>query len=150
MGATEKSTRNERFIMILQVGVKALIKNDKGQYLFLRRSERMEAETEPHWDIPGGRIDPTERLEQALAREIAEETNLTLSGVPQLIAAQDILVPAKDLHVVRLTYVANAHGEIAVSDEHQEYAWMTQDEALASHLDPYIREVFGQKLDNIA
>ena len=149
MGATEKSTRNERFIMILQVGVKALIKNDKGQYLFLRRSERMEAETEPHWDIPGGRIDPTERLEQALAREIAEETNLTLSGVPQLIAAQDILVPAKDLHVVRLTYVANAHGEIAVSDEHQEYAWMTQDEALASHLDPYIREVFGQKLDNI-
>lgn len=150
MGATEKSTRNERFIMILQVGVKALIKNDKGQYLFLRRSERMQAETEPHWDIPGGRIDPAERLEQALAREIAEETNLTLSGVPQLIAAQDILVPAKDLHVVRLTYVANAHGEIAVSDEHQEYAWMTQDEALASHLDPYIREVFGQKLDNIA
>ena len=136
--------------MILQVGVKALIKNDKGQYLFLRRSERMEAEIEPHWDIPGGRIDSTERLEQALAREIAEETNLTLSGVPQLIAAQDILVPAKDLHVVRLTYVANAHGEIAVSDEHQEYAWMTQDEALASHLDPYIREVFGQKLDNIA
>ena len=52
--------------MILQVGVKALIKNDKGQYLFLRRSERMQAETEPHWDIPGGRIDPTERLEQAL------------------------------------------------------------------------------------
>lgn len=135
--------------MILQVGVKALIKNDKGRYLFLRRSERMQAETEPHWDIPGGRIDPAERLEQALAREIAEETNLTLSGVPQLIAAQDILVPAKDLHVVRLTYVANAHGEIAVSDEHQEYAWMTQDEALASHLDPYIREVFGQKLDNI-
>ena len=136
--------------MILLVGVKALIKNDKGQYLFLRRSKRMEAETEPHWDIPGGRIDPTERLEQALAREIAEETNLTLSGVPQLIAAQDILVPVKDLHGVRLTYVANAHGEIAVSDEHQEYAWMTQDEALASHLDPYIREVFGQKLDNIA
>ena len=135
--------------MILQVGVKALIKNGKGQYLFSRRSERMEAEIEPHWDIPGGRIDPAERLEQALAREIAEETNLTLSGVPQLIAAQDILVPAKDLHVVRLTYVANAHGEIAVSDEHQEYAWMTQDEALASHLDPYIREVFGQKLDNI-
>ena len=150
MGATEKSTRNERFIMILQVGVKALIKNDKGQYLFLRRSERMQAETEPHWDIPGGRIDPAERLEQALAREIAEETNLTLSGVPQLIAAQDILVPAKDLHVVRLTYVANAHGEIAVSDEHQEYVWMTNEEALASHLDPYIREVFEQKLDDIA
>ena len=96
--------------MILQVGVKALIKNDKGQYLFLRRSERMEAEIEPHWDIPGGRIDSTERLEQALAREIAEETNLTLSGVPQLIAAQDILVPAKDLHVVRLTYLVSVGG----------------------------------------
>ena len=133
--------------MILQVGVKALIKNDKGQYLFLRRSERMEAETEPHWDIPGGRIDPTERLEQALAREIAEETNLTLSGVPQLIAAQDILVPAKDLHVVRLTYLVSVGGgTIVISHEHGEYRWMDRDEALASHLDPYIREIFEQKI----
>lgn len=136
--------------MILQVGVKALIKNDAGQYLFLRRSERMQAETEPHWDIPGGRIDPTERLRVALAREIMEETGMELTGVPLLIAAQDIMVEAKDLHVVRLTYVASARGEITVSDEHQEHVWMTKEEALASHLDPYIREVFEQRLDNIA
>lgn len=136
--------------MILQVGIKALIKNDAGQYLFLRRSERMQAETEPHWDIPGGRIDPTERLQVALAREIMEETGMELTDEPRLVAAQDIMVEAKDLHVVRLTYVANARGEITVSDEHQEHVWMTRDEALASHLDPYIREVFEQKLDNIA
>lgn len=136
--------------MILQVGVKALIKNDAGQYLFLRRSERMQAETEPHWDIPGGRIDPTERLQVALAREIMEETGMELTDEPRLVAAQDIMVEAKDLHVVRLTYVASAHGEITVSNEHQEHVWMTQDEALASHLDPYIREVLEYKFDNIA
>lgn len=136
--------------MVLQVGVKALIKNDAGQYLFLRRSERMQAETEPHWDIPGGRIDPTEQLQVALAREIMEETGMELTDEPRLVAAQDIMVEARDLHVVRLTYVASAHGEIAVSDEHQEHVWMTKEEALASHLDPYIREVFEQGLDNIA
>ena len=97
--------------MILQVGVKALIKNDAGQYLFLRRSERMQAEIEPHWDIPGGRIDPTERLPVALAREIMEETGMELTDEPRLVAAQDIMVEAKDLHVVRLTYVANARGD---------------------------------------
>ncbi len=128
--------------MNLQVGVKALIKNDKQQYLFLRRAELMQTETEPYWDIPGGRIDPTERLEQALDREIREETQLTLSGVPKLIAAQDIIVPTKDLHVVRLTYIAIADGDIVISGEHGEYYWMTQAEAIASHLDPYIREVF--------
>jgi ADP-ribose pyrophosphatase YjhB (NUDIX family) len=62
--------------MKLQVGVKALIQNSSGKYLLLRRAKTMVNETETHWDIPGGRIEPEEGLQNALRREIAEETGL--------------------------------------------------------------------------
>jgi 8-oxo-dGTP diphosphatase len=127
--------------MILQVGVKALIQNDAGKYLFIRRVRTMDNETEPHWDIPGGRIKPEEELTAALAREIDEETGMTLEGTPDLLAAQDIIPPGRNLHVVRLTYRAHAKGEPKLSQEHQELSWMTREEALDANLDKYIREI---------
>lgn len=127
--------------MLLQVGVKILIENEAGEMLFLRRAQTMSGETRPHWDIPGGRIDPSESLMQALAREVQEETGMTLVDNPVLLAAQDIFVSEKDFHTVRLTYRGHASGEVKISDEHSEYIWMNVDEALTSELDPYTREV---------
>ena len=91
--------------MNLQVGVKALIKNSKDEYLFMRRSTILATDvSEPSWDIPGGRIESNEYLPEALKREIQEEVGYEIQSTPMLIAAQDIFVPAKELHVVRLTY----------------------------------------------
>lgn len=129
--------------MKLQVGVKALIENSDGKYLFMRRSRTLDRETETHWDIPGGRIEPEEALSEGLAREINEETGLTLQGIPTLLAAQDIFVSSADLHVVRLTYVAQAKGNLNLSDEHEEHAWMSIEQAMASNLDPYIAKILS-------
>lgn len=127
--------------MKLQVGVKALIQNKDGNYLFLRRSQSFNDEAEPHWDIPGGRIEPEEALTTALEREILEETGLTIDADVKLVAAQDIFVPAAELHVVRLTYIAKGSGDAALSHEHQDTKWMSPGEALATNIDPYTREV---------
>jgi 8-oxo-dGTP pyrophosphatase MutT (NUDIX family) len=136
---------------VLQVGIKALIQNEAGKYLFIRRDPAKYPETDAHWDIPGGRIDPSERLAEALAREISEETGLVLTGAPKLLAAQDIMVSSKDLHVVRLTYTSNASGQINLGDEHLEYAWMSREKALADNLDRHVRELIENNLnDNLA
>lgn len=58
--------------MKLQVGVKALIKNTSNQYLFLHRSKTTPGATKTYWDIPGGRIEPEEALDDALKREILD------------------------------------------------------------------------------
>ncbi|HCR55719.1 TPA: hypothetical protein DIV49_01995 [Candidatus Saccharibacteria bacterium] len=129
--------------MKLQIGVKALIKNKDGEYLFLRRVEAMDTESTPHLDIPGGRIEVDEPLEQALAREIREETGLSLLAVHKLLAAQDIFVNAKNVRVVRLTYVAKAEGKVVLSNEHSDYAWLTIENAMQANLDPYVREVLA-------
>ena len=131
--------------MNLQVGVKVLLKNEKNEYLFLRRSEVMEHGGERVWDIPGGRIEPTETLFDALTREVKEETGMTLERDVLLCGAQDIMVTEKDLHVVRLTYKSTANGEITLSDEHDEYMWceINNLRSIGDTIDPYLRSLIS-------
>lgn len=125
--------------MKLQVGVKVLIEND-GQYLLLERAGVMPTDNGWYWDIPGGRINEGEPLLEALAREVLEETGMTLTGNPELFMAQDIFVDAKGLHVVRLTYRGSASGNVVLSDEHQSYKWVGEEELLSDSIDPYLKK----------
>jgi len=59
-----------------EVGVVVCL-NDEQQFLILRRSAM--DEREGSWTIPGGHIDPEDSsIEQGAARELKEETNLTV------------------------------------------------------------------------
>lgn len=128
--------------MQLQIGVKVLIKNSEGAFLFLKRSQLLSTDTENSWDIPGGRISPDESLKDALVREVFEEIHHTLINEPVLVAAQDIFVDAKDLHVVRLTYTtAEDIPAIALSDEHADYSWRRLDGIDDMNIEPYLKAV---------
>ncbi len=130
--------------IVLQVGVKALLKNKEGKYLLLKRSKDKYKEVHNLWDIPGGRIDPGTPLMENLKREILEETQLSLIDQPRLVAAQDILkVPAR--HVVRLTYVGTIDGDPQLDQqEHVDYKWVTVGELKTIEgLDSYITEVIN-------
>lgn len=131
--------------MKLQIGVKVLIKNSYNQYLFIKRTELMQNEAEVSWDIPGGRIKPEESLEKALQREVNEELGVDLSDTTsKLLNAQDIFVPAKDLHVVRLTYGLDADlKSISLSNEHQDFRWIAADQIDSLHIEPFLRETLN-------
>lgn len=115
--------------IILQVGVKALLKNKEGKFLLLHRSlEKYPEVTKNRWDIVGGRIDPGSDLMTNLDREIMEETGQKMTSPAKLIAAQDIL-RVKGKHIVRLTYIAEIDGEITIDpEEHDDYRWFNLDE----------------------
>ncbi len=115
-----------------------LLTNKKGEFLLLKRSEKY-AGVGGMWDIPGGRITPGTTLIKNLAREIKEETGLTLGKEVTLLGAQDILrVPGR--HVVRLTYEARAKGEVALSDEHVAFKWVSLEDLRRTRgLDAYLR-----------
>lgn len=125
--------------MELQVGVKVLLKNKEGEYLLMRRSE-YEKRGAGKWDIAGGRIEAGTQLMENLAREVKEETGLTLEGEPKLLAAQDIIWP--DRHVVRITYIADVDGEPRLGPEHSEYKWFTYEEMKTfDKMDDYIKKL---------
>ncbi|HEY4488868.1 MAG TPA: NUDIX domain-containing protein [Candidatus Paceibacterota bacterium] len=120
--------------MTLQVGVKVLLRNPEGKILLLKRCEEKYGKTNGAWDIVGGRIDPGFTLLDNLKREVTEETNLSITSEPRLIAAQDI-IPNDERHIVRLTYVAETVGEPELdTTENTEYKWLTFSE-LVQHTD---------------
>lgn len=118
----------------------------QGQLLFIKRSELLQNESEVSWDIPGGRIEPHETLVEGLRREVREELGVDLEGTPQLVNAQDIFVPAKNLHVVRLTYVLDVNIDstaLRLSDEHQDIAWLSLHEAIRVNTEPFLSQTLA-------
>lgn len=135
----------------LQVGVKVVLKNDKGEILLLRRNPIKYPEIGPKWDIVGGRIDIGKPLIENLKREVQEETKLLILGEPNLLYAQDILNIEKfpGRHVVRLTYLANTEGIPVIDAESLEFSWFSIEQILkipVEQLDQYFKEVLDKKL----
>jgi 8-oxo-dGTP pyrophosphatase MutT (NUDIX family) len=54
----------------------ACIRDDQGRVLVLRRQGEQEL-----WSVPGGSMDPGERLDEAVVREVREETGLEVVPV---------------------------------------------------------------------
>ena len=134
--------------MKLQVGVKVLIKNEEGNLLLLQRSEPLPDGTGIKWDIPGGRINHSESLQDALKREVFEEIGLRLTTTPKILKAQDIFIPDIELHVVRLTYMIAMSGEVILSREHQRHKWVSAREGLTLNIDPYLHEMLEELISS--
>ena len=130
----------------LQVGVKALLQNEEGKYLLVRRSPEKYPEVGAKWDIVGGRIEAGIPLLENLKREIKEEVSLELEEEPILITAQDILrIPGR--HVVRLTYLGKIKGEPKLDSDHKEFRWFTfQELKNIAELDIYFKELLDKEV----
>src|SRR5215831_20245358 len=105
--------------------VGALIRDDRGHVFAQRRSltRRVFAGA---WDIVGGHIEPGETPEEALAREIKEETGWELHRTGALIAQWEW----EHDGVVRreVDYLVEVKGDLGAPrlelDKHDRYAWI--------------------------
>jgi len=116
---------------------KALIGDGASRYLAIRRS-RASKNNAGQWDFPGGKTDPGETFDAALVREIKEETGLSVALVRVLGAGQSEL---PDRTVAYLFMEARAEaGEVRISDEHDDFAWLTPSELAEAQLCPQFRD----------
>jgi len=86
--------------------------------------------TKGYWDIPGGRIDENETLDDTLRRELREElpqiTNFSIGDIVHAYRLSKNIDDEKGL--VLLFYKVDAESfDVVLSDEHQEYRWITRD-----------------------
>jgi len=110
--------------------VGALVARDDGKVLLVRT-----AKWSGLWGIPGGKIEWGEPSEDALRRELMEETGLAVRDI-RFVLVQDAISPPefyKDAHFLLLNYTCRVDGPCAVvlNEEAQEHAWVTRDEAMA-------------------
>jgi ADP-ribose pyrophosphatase YjhB (NUDIX family) len=70
----------------------------------------------PGWAIPGGMVEIGETVEQAVRREMKEETNLELENLKLFGVYSD---PKRDprFHVISIVYTADGVGELQGGDD---------------------------------
>jgi 8-oxo-dGTP diphosphatase len=101
--------------------VGAVIKDRDGRLLLIKRGHEPGAGL---WSLPGGRIEAGETHQQAVAREVLEETGLRVECRRLLGTAE---LPAPDGAVIHVSdYLAVvAGGELAAGDDAADVRWVT-------------------------
>lgn len=96
-----------------------LIENDEQQFLISQRYDPKIAEAHMKWDFPGGTIDFGETPEDALRREILEETGLTVTIGEMIPKCYSNVWAHEDfkIHAIVLCYRCKlVSGELNLSD----------------------------------
>ncbi|MEY4385283.1 MAG: hypothetical protein RLY20_566 [Verrucomicrobiota bacterium] len=111
------------------VTVGGLIYNDAGEVLMVRTHKWSNL-----WGIPGGKTKWGETSEDALRRELKEETALDITDI-QFVLVQDCIHSKefyRDAHFVLLNYTCRVRGtaEVKLNHEAQEFRWLKPAEAL--------------------
>ena len=101
-----------------KVSVAALVTNEEGKILLVNSPWR-------GWEYPGGLIEPGETFEEALHREVREE-----SGVEIRITGFVGICKNVGLDIVNIDFTAQyTGGSLTTSDESTEVGWFTAEEA---------------------
>lgn len=123
------------------VTVGALIYDAAGRVLLVRTHKWGD-----RLGIPGGKIHHGETMEEALVREIAEETGLFAHGVRFALVQDSVFSPEfhEPRHFVLLNFIARVEGEapeVTLNDEAEAWCWATPEEALAMDLNTPTRKL---------
>ena len=101
------------------VSVAALVTNDLGQILLVKSPWR-------GWEYPGGLIEPGETFQEALHREIREESGVEIEITGFVGICKNI-----ERDIVNIDFTARyVGGELRTSEESTEVVWASPEEAL--------------------
>lgn len=100
------------------VSVAALVTNDRGEILLVNSPWR-------GWEYPGGLIEPGETFQEALHREVREESGVEIEITGFVGICKNI-----ERNIVNIDFTARyLSGELKTSEESTEVAWVTPEKA---------------------
>ncbi len=117
LNALENSQKTKRV-------VNAIIK-DNEKILIVKRNEGIHKKK---WAFPGGVVEDNETLEEALRREIKEETNLELNQIIKKISDYSYSWENGE-RVLGKCYLVNVKkGDVKINEEAEEFRWVSLEE----------------------
>jgi 8-oxo-dGTP diphosphatase len=122
---------------VFGLSVRALITDVNNKILILKRST--DSKTNPgKWEFPGGKVDQAESFDQALIREVYEETQLKIS-LDHVVGISE-----QNLHLIRAVHIIMSgkiiEGNLTLSSEHEGYAWVFFENLLEYELADWLND----------
>ncbi|MEX0649479.1 MAG: NUDIX domain-containing protein [Candidatus Andersenbacteria bacterium] len=80
-----------------------------------------------YWEQVGGKLDWGESPEEGVTREVQEESGLHVRAL-RPYAVMSYMNEKKERHIIEVAYLCELVGpaEVTLSQEHQEYRWITE------------------------
>ena len=124
--------------------VSAVIFNPEGKILLCKS-----AEWNNTYIIPGGHIELGEKMEDALQREIFEETGLEIFDI-KLIGIQESIYSdhfTEKKHFIFIDFLCKTDSRaVTLNNEAEEYCWAAPEEILQFDLGGYTRQLMSELL----
>lgn len=117
--------------------VGGLIFNEEGK-IFLMKSHKWKDK----YIVPGGHVELGETMEEALKREIKEETNLDINDFKFLCVMESVFGDEfyKKKHFIWITFSCKTNSKnVVLNDEGQDHVWIYPEEALKLHIDSFTK-----------
>ena len=122
--------------------MRGIIKNSDGEILIVKRHPQ--SRTDPDtWELPGGKVDEGESFDDALVREIKEETNLDCKVGDLAIAIQHDYPHKRTVQMIM--HLDDVEGELMISDEHTDAKYASIDEIKTLTLSSCLEKVLEKK-----
>ncbi|MFH0936431.1 MAG: NUDIX domain-containing protein [Candidatus Woesearchaeota archaeon] len=140
-----------KYLKGVEVVVSVIVENPKGEIL-LTKSPKWSNK----WTLPGGHVEPGEKIEEALLREAKEETGLSVKFVKiisfgELISSKDF---HRDAHFIYFDVLGKTNDTKVKLDNNElsEFKWIDPNKALKMNLaesfDDTIKEYINYKKSN--
>ena len=123
------------------IGVHSVIE-DRGRILVLQRAPSMVYKPGA-WDLPGGHLTANETFEEGLAREVAEETGLTVE-IDHMLCANK--APGPYMQLLYACRPAGASRTVTLqAHEHSQWCWVAVSEiAELGERIPYLDQIIAR------
>lgn len=135
----------------LFTATKAFIIYD-GKILLLKESTKYaDGANAGKFDVPGGRVKPSQRFDESLIREIKEETGLEVKiGRPFFVGEWRPFVRGEQWQIVGTYFECFAEtASVVLSDDHEEYVWINPEEYYKYNLIDNLKPAFESYLSNL-
>lgn len=144
----DKSRRRRKILLIVRAA-RIVLQRPDGKILIIRRSTK-NGWDHLKWELPGGKINPNRRIVEGLSREVKEETGLSVVGLSEKdrLQRRDRVNKSGRFageHYKEWVYrSAKFRGRVrrGLSDEHNQFKWVTVRGALNHRLTADAQGVF--------
>jgi 8-oxo-dGTP diphosphatase len=134
------------------LGVGALIFTSSGRRGPILLVERGGIPLKGYWSLPGGLVETGEKLEDAVRREILEETGLRIQPVSRFEIFERIMLDASgraEYHYVLADYICKVvGGALRAGDDVSRVAWVRRSELGNYQITEGTREVIERVYEN--